>query len=388
MVEHATSIFMGKKTIFMSNRAAWHHHLLLLFWPILTLFGTLRSAFRMSDQRVKTHHRKNTEAVHHSSRSSLEILTLASLFKKTGGHLKDDGGRATAWTRQSGWDKILEISAALQDGATPIPKTVTMQTVFTSVFGVKWERNHVVAIDLSGNGLSGTFPAEIIQLRFLTTLKLRNNPKLRGALPQEIYSMPHLKYCYVDGTKVENSLPYNIAHSFQITQLKSETGKSVGTAISTVSFCTDDEHTPNRTRWIADMTETEMYMVHSTLKKQHEGTNPQAGRAQIKCTASNATGPERAAAAVKLQRIYRARIERTKFRNFLHSLVEMKVDPASGYAYYVNARTGEATWEKPKFLGSDTGSHTDACIDNSSDSTSDGRDVWKPYDDGNGNTVK
>ncbi|KAL4110541.1 hypothetical protein PRIC1_002232 [Phytophthora ramorum] len=266
----------------------------------------------------------------------------------------------------------------------PIPKTVTMQSHFAGVFGVKWERNHVVAIDLSGNGLTGGIPAEITQLRFLTTLKLRNNPSLRGSLPLEMYSMPHLKYCYVDGTGIENALPYNNAHSFQITHFKTE---SVGTAISTVRFRTGDERTGNMIHWMADMTETEMFMVHSTLKKLHENADHVAGRPQIKCTASNATGPERAAAATKLQRIYRARIERTKFRNFLHSLVEMKVDSASGYAYYVNSRTGEATWEKPKFLGSDGDNiHPSAHDVRSSNNTQDPSEAWKPYDDGNGNT--
>ncbi|KAG1689844.1 hypothetical protein DVH05_001878 [Phytophthora capsici] len=134
------------------------------------------------------------------------------------------------------------------------------------------------------------------------------------------------------------------------------------------------------------MTETEMEMVRLTLKKLHEDANGHVDRRQIKCTASNATGPERAAAAVKLQRIYRARIERTKFRTFLRSLVETKVDPATGSNYYVNARTGEATWQKPKFLAFDTQSNPNIDSDNTRD-TVDERDAWKPYDDGYGNTV-
>ncbi|KAF4317892.1 hypothetical protein BBO99_00007725 [Phytophthora kernoviae] len=262
-----------------------------------------------------------------------------------------------------------------------------MQSFFPSVFGVKWERNHVVSIDLTGNRLTGKIPAEITELRFLTTFKLRNNPNLRGSLPLAIYSMPHLKYCYVDGTQLENVLPFNRAHSFQITQVQS--GKNPGTAISTVQFSTGDENTKNDNliRWIADLTEAEMYMVHTTLKKLHENANPQNHRQQIKCTAHNATGPERAAAATKLQRIYRARIERTKFRQFLKSLVEMAVDPATGCTYYINARTGSATWEKPKFLDPDVETtHKrpgELSINNNS---RDGSDAWKPYDDGNGNT--
>ncbi|KAF1780863.1 Leucine-rich repeat domain, L domain-like [Phytophthora cactorum] len=351
-------------------------------FSLVTLIHTTLLVAMSSGSKLREdpRHHKNKEAIRHLSQSQLEILTLASIFHETGGRIPNDRGKATTWTRQSGWDKILEVSAALKNGGMSIPKITTMQAFFPPVFGVKWERNHIVAIDLSDNGLSGTFPAKIVRLRFLTTLKMRNNPNLRGPLPREIYSMPHLKYCYIDGTKVENALPFNIAHSFEITQTKPESGRSSKSAVSTVSFCTGNEHL---IRWMADMTEAEMYMVHSTLKKLHESTTGQAGRQQIKCTASNATGPERAAAAIKLQRIYRARIERTKFRDFLHSLIEMKVDPTTGYTYYVNARTGEATWDKPKFLGSDIDSDTNT--NKPSNNAEDAREAWKPYDDGYGN---
>ncbi|KAF4039861.1 EF-hand domain pair [Phytophthora infestans] len=337
----------------------------------------------MSGGRDNARHHKSKEAARHLSQSQLEILTLASIFRETGGPLSNEERKGTTWTLQTGWDKIVKVSTALIDGGMPIPKITTMESAFPSVFGVKWEHNHVVAVDLSGNGLSGSFPAEIVQLRFLTTLKLRNNPNLRGKLPPEIYSMPHLKYCYIDGTRIENTLPYNIAHSFEITHVKPDSsGRSSKSTVSTVRFCTGSNHI---IRWMADMTESEMFMVHSTLKKMHENTNGQLGRQQIKCTASNATGPERAAAATKLQRIYRARIERTKFRHFLRSLVEIKVDPTSGNTYYVNARTGEATWNKPKFLGSGT-ENTISSADGPQDTAPDAREAWKPYDDDYGNT--
>lgn len=313
------------------------------------------------------------------SQSHHELIALATLFRATGGRLKDARDGTSAWVHQNGWDKVLTVAAALKDGEMPIPKAVTMQAYFPSVYGVKWERNHIVSIDLSGNGLTGKLPDEITQLRFLTTLKLRNNPNLRGAIPLAMYSMRHLRYCYVDGTRLENVLPFNIAHSFQITQVR--TGKGAASA-SSVTFSTGDDRTENLVRWAADLTEAEMLMVHTQLKKLHESASPENEREQIKCTAQNATGPERAAAATKLQRIYRARIERTKFRKFLHSLVEMKTDPTTGYTYYVNARTGEATWDKPKFLGSSAVTNPGSTSNNLDEA-----DAWKPYDDGNGNTV-
>ncbi|RLN92739.1 hypothetical protein BBJ28_00004288 [Nothophytophthora sp. Chile5] len=322
----------------------------------------------------------------HLSQCHLELIALTKLFRSTGGRSLAEDESATTWKRQTGWDEVLTVAAALQNGQTPLSKTTTMQTQFPSVFGVKWERNHVVAVDLSANGLAGKLPIEITQLRFLTTLKLRNNPELRGSLPSQMASsLPHLRYCYLDGARLENVLPFESAHSFQITQVRAAAG---GKAISTVRFCTGDDNSRNLVRWMADMTETEMLKVHATLKKLHATSDPQDDRRKIRCTAHNATGPERAAAATKLQRIYRARIERTRFRTFLHSLVEMKVDPTTGYSYYVNARTGETTWERPAFLGSSNDFIPESAggTNTAGNNLRDASEAWQPYDDGNGNT--
>uniref|UniRef100_K3XA18 Uncharacterized protein n=1 Tax=Globisporangium ultimum (strain ATCC 200006 / CBS 805.95 / DAOM BR144) TaxID=431595 RepID=K3XA18_GLOUD len=241
------------------------------------------------------------------------------------------------------------------------------------LYGVVWERNHVVAIDLSENGLSGKLPSDIAHLRFLKTLKLRNNPKLVGAIPPEVYSMPHLQYCYLDGTKLEKTLPFQTAHSFQITRFHAS-----GTA-ATVCFLTNFRN--NQIRWTSDITESEMFMMHSSLKALHE--RPKTQETAIERNARNATGPERTEAVIKLQRIYRARIERTKFRKYLKSLFERKFDPSSGFEYFVDTRTGEASWEKPVFIKSprDSGDNNDELLGDQNIA-----EAWQPYDDGYGNT--
>ncbi|KAL7685091.1 putative WW domain, EF-hand domain pair, WD40/YVTN repeat-like-containing domain superfamily [Plasmopara halstedii] len=315
------------------------------------LFGTSHEATTdvKNHMRESLFHRNDKRILSRLSPSQLEIATLALIFQATGGRVANDDGQTSTWICQTGWDKIIKCSQALEKENRSVC-TSTMQQTSSLAYGVMWERNHVVALELSGNGLSGTIPIEIVHLRFLKTLKIRNNPKLRGNLPAEIYAMPCLKYCYLDGTAIQSAFPYKIAHSFQITQYKPDSNSFSGSALATVTFCTGDKQSGTCTYWMADMTESEMHKLHSTVKIFHENTKHQAGRKSIKCTANNATGPERAAAAVKLQRIYRARILRTKLCKFLPSLVDTKIDPISGHTYYVNHRTGEATWDMPTVL--------------------------------------
>jgi hypothetical protein len=67
-------------------------------------------------------------------------------------------------------------------------------------------------------------------------------------------------------------------------------------------------------------------------------------------TPYNATGPERIAAATKLQQIYRGKRARRKFKEFLQTVYEWYVDDDSGCVYYVNTYTHASSWEKPALL--------------------------------------
>ncbi|KAJ0394182.1 hypothetical protein P43SY_003811 [Pythium insidiosum] len=58
----------------------------------------------------------------------------------------------------------------------------------------------------------------------------------------------------------------------------------------------------------------------------------------------------RAAAAVTIQRLFRARHAKMQLRALLGSVFERFFDESSGQYYYHNKRTGETTWEKPRLL--------------------------------------
>lgn len=317
----------------------------------------------------------------HTSQIQHEIQALYSFYRATGGESHDPKPHATStrrnastWYHQTGWPALVDAVRAT------IPESYFARAPMDVLFplhGVVWERNHVVAIDLSENGLCGTIPEAIGHLQFLQKLKLRNNPRLGGELPQQLYRMPHLRYCYVDGTKVVNALPFRDAHALQITQLRS--------ADVTMSFHTG-QHPHQCTQWIADLPVSSLEMIQSALAARH--AKPPSPEKSIERTALNATGPERIAAAIKLQRIYRARMERTKIRAFLKSIFEKRIDPTTGYEYFVDSRTGMSTWERPKLAT--TPRKTASSIDNneSDQGSSDPSDIWQRFDDGYGNTVR
>lgn len=325
-----------------------------------------------------------------SSSVHLELVALSRLFHATGGRTTDPNGwEKSSWTNQAGWTDFLAFAESVQAANGIVPAAVlrrTLESTFPNVFGIKWEQNHVVAIELSRNGLIGALPVELVHLRALRTFKFRENPGLRGSVPPELFSdMPCLRSCYLDGTSLTQVLPLTNVHSMEITKVHGS-----GTTV-TVSFCTGGPrslHNPStvQTHWLADVTEAEMFMMHTTLVAQRQPKNPTTARV-ITRTANNATGPERIAAAIKLQRIYRARVERTKFHHFLRSLFETKIDAASGYRYYVDTRTGEATWERPAFIStprSQSGGQSSA----SSEILEAGTEAWQACDDGSGNTVR
>lgn len=264
----------------------------------------------------------------------LELQALSQLFLATGGRLpRYQPQERSAWANQTGWAGLLELATASDGNSVEIPPGVlrrTLEASFPSMFGVRFDKNRVVSIDLSRNGLTGTLPKEIANLRSLKSLKLRDNPGLRGMLSADFlaHPPPQLRCCYLDGTNLERVLPYTSAHALEFTRVHGS-----GAAV-TVSFSTgrrphvqDPANLTTTTHWMADVTEAELFMMHSALvaaREQQEQEQQQRQQAPDKVarTATNATGPERVAAATKLQRIYRARIERTKFRRFLRSLFE------------------------------------------------------------------
>ncbi|OQS04831.1 hypothetical protein THRCLA_02960 [Thraustotheca clavata] len=240
-----------------------------------------------------------------------EVDALCQLFHTL------DGAR---WRRKDGWLK-LDRTIDLKSGAG------------LAWYGTKWEKNRLVALDLSRNELRGVLPDVFGRFKKLRSLKLNHNPQIHGRVPHSIYTLNRLQYCYLEDTQLYDVIPSKLAHNLHITQYKTDT-------IATVRF-----HT-GHCQWVVDVSEQEMYMVATALEAARQPPKVY----EIKRTAFNATGPERMAAATKLQRIYRAKIARRKFQQLLTTIYEWYIDPDSGAVYYLDTRTGNTTWEKPLLL--------------------------------------
>lgn len=301
----------------------------------------------------------------HTSHAQLELEALLRFYQKT-------GGSTGAWKVDTGWPALAN---AVEQTADALLLRGTLEKQLP-LFGVTWERNHVVAVDLSANNLTGGLTKELGHLKSLKRVKLRDNPQLKGDVPKELYRLPRLQYCYVDGTRLANVLPHDDAHSFQITRLHNPSHHDTKAVTATVTFATD-RRTGGHIIWIADMSESELFMVSSALKARHQALRETNASELPQRTAANATGPERVAAAIKLQRIYRARIARTKFRRFLKSLFEKQFDAATGFEYFVDTRTGESMWERPKCVAKTPRRDDDS-----------NQELWQAFDDGHGNTVR
>ncbi|ETV92600.1 hypothetical protein, variant 1, partial [Aphanomyces invadans] len=161
--------------------------------------------------------------------------------------------------------------------------------------GTKWNKGHVISIDLPRNNLRGPLPDIFSQLKKLQHLNLGGNPSLTGRVPHSLMKLKHLQYCYLDGTQVFDIVSSGNAHDFHITKYISSSKASVRLRIG-------------KSTWVADVTEQEMFLVSTSLQAARAPPRPTV----IKMTAHNATGPERVRAARTLQRIFRRSRARRK----------------------------------------------------------------------------
>lgn len=103
--------------------------------------------------------------------------------------------------------------------------------------------------------------------------------------------------------------------------------------------------------------ETEMYFIHMVMnrRRHHQSSagqpQPQEQRRRVERPSQYlATGPERTAAAIQLQRAYRRRQARRQMRFLIHNLHQSRVDPETGLRYFINTATGEESWEQPALM--------------------------------------
>lgn len=121
--------------------------------------------------------------------SADERAALVALYNATGG---------TNWTNKNGW---------LGDTGTEC-----------SWFGVSCDGYGVVELNLIGNGLAGTIPAELSQLSQLRALRLQNN-QLTGSIPAELSELGNLTGLFLFRNQLSGTIPSSLGQLSNLTHL-------------------------------------------------------------------------------------------------------------------------------------------------------------------------
>ena len=119
-----------------------------------------------------------------------DSLTLVKLYNDC------DGRR---WTTQ--WDMSLPMDKW---------KGVTLETTPAGI--------RVTSLDLTGAGLSGTFPAYVCDLSYLRNLWLGDN-SLTGQIPADIDRLQMMQYLYLYGNKLTGQIPASIGNMTSLMRL-------------------------------------------------------------------------------------------------------------------------------------------------------------------------
>ena len=86
-------------------------------------------------------------------------------------------------------------------------------------YGVKTdEEGRVWSLGLSGNQLTGTIPAELAQLKYLTQLRLGGN-QLTGGIPVELAQLEYLTELRLDSNRLTGAIPVELAQLEYLTHL-------------------------------------------------------------------------------------------------------------------------------------------------------------------------
>ena len=72
-------------------------------------------------------------------------------------------------------------------------------------------QGHIVSLDLSQNGLTGTIPLEFSGLKWLNSLKLYAN-SLTGCIPRFFGDLPNLQTLYLQNNQLVGAVPHSVAN--------------------------------------------------------------------------------------------------------------------------------------------------------------------------------
>eukprot|EP01083_Nonionella_stella_P176607 618372_1 len=96
-----------------------------------------------------------------------------------------------------------------------------------SLFGIECVSNHVSAIKLSSNNLTGRLPKSIANLTSLSVLNMSNNA-LKGSIPFETFSLANVQMIDLSGNYLNGSLILGIDSLDPLTQLHLNNNKLSG----------------------------------------------------------------------------------------------------------------------------------------------------------------
>ena len=164
---------------------------------------------------IKTFTSVDTDAILNEE-ADVQLDALKALYNSTNGK---------KWTNK--WD----ITKPLSDASA-------WPGVTADAYGV------VTKIDLSNNNLSGTLPAELGDLKYVTDVILSGN-KLEGGIPKGVAKMTNLKKFHVDGNMMNDSVPYAVftsdAWAYADRKLNQRNGYALKTKYVSSDYSKDNE---------------------------------------------------------------------------------------------------------------------------------------------------
>ncbi|KAI4357122.1 hypothetical protein L6164_001090 [Bauhinia variegata] len=108
---------------------------------------------------------------------------------------------------------------------------------WTGVFCNNLDDNRVIALNLSGLGLSGPISPHIGNLSFLESLQLQNN-QITGAIPDQIGNLFRLRILNMNSNRIQGKLPYSITNLTQLQLLDLSSNQIVSQIPEAISLLT------------------------------------------------------------------------------------------------------------------------------------------------------